>query len=178
MPPQTKPKNSIILPDALDVRESEIHGTGVFAARDIAEGERLLQYVGEKITKAESNRRGLAQEEKAKGSNEGAVYIFELNKRYDLDGNVPENTARLVNHSCDNNCDAVNVRGKIYFEAIRDIKKGEELSIDYGYDMSHFLDHPCRCGSPKCVGYIVHRDQRTKLRRLLQRKKKKSLMAS
>ncbi|MCH8474824.1 MAG: SET domain-containing protein-lysine N-methyltransferase [Opitutales bacterium] len=167
---------SILLPEAIEVRDSPIHGSGVFARRDIEEGERLLQYIGEKITKAESNRRGLAQEEKSKSTSEGAVYIFELNKRYDLDGNVPENTARLVNHCCDNNCDAVNVRGKIYFEAIRKIKKGEELSIDYGYDISHFMDHPCRCGSPKCVGYIVHRDQRKRLRRLLNQRKKQSVV--
>lgn len=158
--------------DAVLVRNSAIHGTGCFARRPIEEGERILEYIGEKITKAESNRRGLAQEEKAKTTDEGAVYIFELNKRYDIDGNVPENIARLVNHSCDNNCQAVNVRGHIYFEALRPIAEGEEISIDYGYDISHFLDHPCRCGSPRCAGYIVSKEQRSRLKRLLQRRAK------
>ena len=54
---------------------------------------------------------------------------------------------------------------------IKDIKKGEELTYDYGYDMEHFLDHPCLCGTRQCVGFIVREDQRFKVRRLLKNKK-------
>jgi hypothetical protein len=57
--------------------------------------------------------------------------------------------------------------------------KGEELTYDYGYNMEHFLDHPCKCGSKNCVGYIVREDQRKKVKKLLKgKKKKKSKKAS
>lgn len=155
----------------IEVRESPIHGYGCFAIKTIPKDSKILQYVGEKITKAESNRRGLLQEEQGKKSGDGLVYIFELNKRYDIDGNMPENTARYVNHSCEPNCEAVNIRGRIWYVALRDIEEGEEVFIDYGYDMEHFLDHPCVCGTESCVGYIVHKSQRWRVRRMLAKKK-------
>lgn len=154
----------------LEVRKSEIHGKGVFSNSDIAPETRIMEYVGEKITKAESQRRGLEQMEKADVQT-GSVYIFDLNKRYDLDGNVPHNYARYINHSCEPNCEARNERGKIYYYSIKPIAAGEELYIDYGYDMEHFLDHPCRCNTPSCIGYIVNKSQRKRVKRLLQNKK-------
>ncbi len=157
-----------------ELRGSTIHGYGLFATAEIVEGTRIIEYVGEKITKAESTRRALAWEEAARKSGDGLVYIFDLNKRYDLDGNYPENTARYINHSCEPNCEAVNFRGHIWIVAIQDISVGEELSFDYGYDLEHFLDHPCRCGTKGCVGYIVRRDQHRKLKKILRNRKKKN----
>ncbi len=58
--------------------------------------------------------------------------------------------------------------------ALREIEPGEELSYDYGYDIEHWEEHPCRCGHPDCVGYIVRHDQRKKLKHLLKELKKKS----
>jgi SET domain-containing protein len=78
-----------------------------------------------------------------------------------------------MNHSCDGNCEAINSDGEIWIIAIQDIKKGDELVYDYGYDMEHFLDHPCLCGSRNCIGYIVREDQRMKVKRLLKSRKKK-----
>ncbi len=158
----------------IEVRESPIHGYGCFAIQTIPKDQRILEYVGEKITKAESNRRGLLQEEIGKRNGDGLVYIFELNKRHDIDGNVPENTARYVNHSCEPNCEAVNIRGRIWYVALRDIEEGEEIYIDYGYDMEHFMDHPCLCGTQSCIGYIVHKSQRWRVRRILANRKKKA----
>lgn len=155
-----------------EVRPSGIHARGLFASRPIRAGERIIEYVGERITKAESNRRGLARMEKARRRGGGMVYIFELNKRYDLDGNKPWNPARLANHSCDPNCEVENQRGHLWMVARREIEAGEELTYDYGYDLQHFLEHPCRCGSPRCVGYIVRTDARMKLKRLLGRARK------
>ncbi len=152
----------------LEVRKSRIHGNGVFALSTIPSETRLLEYTGEKITKAESHRRGTAHLETA--GEGGRVYIFELNKRYDIDGNVPDNYTRFVNHSCEPNCEARVVRGKIYYYTLREIAPGEELFIDYSYDMEHFLDHPCRCGTASCIGYIVQKNQRWRVRRLLQKK--------
>lgn len=146
------------------VKRSKIHGNGVFAIADIPKGARVIQYVGEKISKRESDRRGEKQLSKADKTT-GAVYIFTLNKRYDIDGNVKWNPARFINHSCDPNCEAINEDNEIWIHSIKEIKKGQELSYNYGYDIDEWKDHPCRCGSEKCVGYIAAEDQWPKLRR-------------
>ena len=167
------------MPEKLyEIRESKIHGKGVFAARDIPQGIRIMEYVGEKISKDESNRRGLESEERAKKTGCGAVYIFELDDEFDLDGNRPDNDARYINHACRTNCEAVLEDGAIFFYSTRDIKKGEELLYNYGYALEHFLDHPCRCGFPECVGYIVAAEDRAKLRKILRGRKPKHLRDS
>ncbi|MEM9227153.1 MAG: SET domain-containing protein-lysine N-methyltransferase [Verrucomicrobiota bacterium] len=154
-----------------ELRNSSIHNQGMFAARTIPAGERVIQYVGEKISKKESTRRALEWEAQARKQGDGLVYIFDLNKRYDLDGNVPNNPAKYINHTCVPNCEAVNYDGEIWIVSLRKIKQGEELGFDYGYDLQHFLDHPCLCGSRNCVGYIVARDYWPKLKKLLKKKK-------
>lgn len=160
---------------AYEIRKSPIHGNGVFAARDIKNGERIMEYLGEKISKEESNRRGLEREEFAKKTGEGAVYIFELDDEWDIDGNFEYNDARLINHACRTNSESVSEDGRIYICATRDIKKGEEILYNYGYAFEHFLDHPCRCGFPECVGYIVAAEDRPKLRKkLLNMRRKKA----
>lgn len=156
------------------VKNSKIHGRGLYATTDIEKGTDIIQYVGEKISKKESTKRALAWEEAARETGEGLVYIFELDDKYDLDGRLGDNPARYMNHSCDGNCEAINYEGEIWIVAQKKIKKGDELVYDYGYDMEHFLDHPCRCGSDNCIGYIVREDQRAKVKKLLRGKKKKS----
>jgi len=158
------------------VRNSAIHARGVFAKRQIFAGTRIIEYVGEKITKAESDRRAEIVLNVSKGDRiKGAVYIFTLNKRYDLDGNVPHNTARFINHSCDPNCEAHLIHGHIWIVAICDIPKGAELTYNYGYGMEDYEDHPCHCGAHNCVGYILAEEHWPKLtaRHLSRRPKKK-----
>ena len=150
-----------------EIRKSKIHHKGFFATRTIEEGTRIIEYVGEKITKSESERRGNTLLEEANKKGGSAVYLFELNKRYDLDGNVSDNVARHINHSCAPNCESQMIRGRIWIVALRDIARGEELSYDYGYNLQNFLDHPCKCGAPECVGYIVAEAERKKLKRIL-----------
>ncbi len=153
---------------------SGIHNQGVFAKINIPKDTYIIEYKGKKLTKKASTKLALEWEEEAreKGeANEGLVYIFELNKRYDIDGNYPDNVARLINHSCDDSCESVIYDGGIWIVATRDIKKGDELSYDYGFDMSHFIDHPCLCGSDNCLGYIVSKDQRKKVRKYLVKHK-------
>ena len=126
-------------------KDSPIHGMGGFAKAAIAEGRRIFEYVGERISKSESLRR-------CEQNNE---YIFSLNEEQDLDGNVAWNPARLLNHSCAPNCEAELADGRIWIVATRDIKAGEEITFNYGYDLVDYREYPCRCGSPHCVGYIV-----------------------
>ena len=154
------------------VKSSDIHNKGIFARKDIAEGTLIIEYVGEKITKKESERRAEIVLNKSKDDEtHGAVYLFELNKRYDIDGNVEYNTARYINHSCDPNCETENRRGHIWIVALRDIEKGEELSYNYGYGYEDYEEHICRCNSDKCIGYILAEEHWPKLKRKLKRKK-------
>jgi len=126
-------------------RASPIHGLGGFAKTAIGKGTRVVEYVGERISKSESLR-------KCEGNNE---FIFSLNDEQDLDGNVAWNPARLLNHSCAPNCDAELQDGHIWMVATRDIQAGEEITFNYGYDLVDYREYPCRCGAPGCVGYIV-----------------------
>lgn len=142
-----------------EVRGSEIHGRGVYATRDIPAEEKIIEYVGELINKDESGKRGVDQAERAELHGEAAVYIFTVSKKYDIDGNFPWNTARLINHSCEPNCEAWQTGKKIYIHALGDIKEGDELTFDYGFDVECYEDHPCLCGRGGCIGYIVSREQ-------------------
>ncbi|KXU35444.1 hypothetical protein AXK11_06600 [Cephaloticoccus primus] len=151
---------------------SRIHGGGLYARKPIPKGTRVIEYVGERITKAEALRR--EQRRLAAG---GSVYVFELNARYDIDGDVPWNLARLINHSCEGNCETDIIRGHIWIIASRDIAAGEELSYDYGFDYAEWRNHPCRCGSPKCVGYIVHQKHRWRVRKILKAERAASARA-
>lgn len=157
------------------VRRSSIHHRGVFATCDIPKDTPIIEYVGEKITKAESTRRGLALEERAKKTGEAAVYIFTLNKKYDLDGATEANPARLINHSCDPNCESFIIRGHIWIYSLRDISAGEELSFNYGFDLETWEDHPCRCGHPQCVGYILDQQYWPELKRILKKREKERI---
>jgi SET domain-containing protein len=124
---------------------SPIHGTGGFARAEIPAGARIIEYTGEKITKSESLSR-------CEHSNE---YIFGLDDEHDLDGNVPWNLARFLNHSCQPNCEALLEQGRIWMVSLRQIRAGEELTFNYGYDLEDYRQYPCSCGAPRCVGYIV-----------------------
>lgn len=166
------PEEDICDSDWCEIRNSPIHGRGLFATRDIPEGMRIIEYVGEKITKAESNRRGWAQFEKAQQTGEAGVYLFTLNKRHDIDGDVPWNAARLINHSCDPNCESQIIRGRIWILALREIKMGEELFFNYGFDLECYEDHPCGCGSKRCVGYIAGEEYWKELGKILKKKEK------
>ena len=99
------------------------------------------------------------------------LYVFELNKRYDIDGDVPWNTAKWINHSCNPNCETEDDNGKMWIMATRDINSGEELTYDYGFDFDPetFKDNPCLCGSKECIGYIVKKEHWNRLKRHLDK---------
>jgi len=158
--------------DLVHVRDSVIHGSGVFAAVDIPEEAQIIEYVGEYVDKEESETRAWDQFAKHEENNDAAVYIFNLDEKWDLDGNLPWNNARLINHSCDPNCEAITEGNQIFIYAMKDIKKGEELFFDYGFDLENYKDHPCRCGSENCVGYIVSQEYWGELKELLAKEKK------
>ena len=124
---------------------SAIHQFGSFASRDIPKGTLIGHYFGEVISKEESARR----------LREGNDYIFDLDEYSDIDGNVPGNFTRFINHSCSPNCESSCDGGKVRIHAIRSIGKGEELTMNYGFTLENYQRYPCHCGSPACVGYMV-----------------------
>ncbi len=147
----------------IERRESDIHGNGVFATEAIAKGERVVRYKGALRTHAE------VDEEYGQVDEDGHTFLFTLNDEYVIDANQEGNVARWINHSCSPNCEAVldeNEKGKrhkdkVYIEAIRDIRPGEELTYNYGIT----LDEPhtpalkklwgCRCGCKNCTGTML-----------------------
>ena len=158
----------IHVPPALLIqrRQSDIHGHGVYARTAIPAGHVIVEYTGERITKAASLRRETARLRRARQGHDTCTYIFHLNQRHDLDGRHGGNVSRFINHSCRPNCHSENRRGRILIVATQDIAEGEELTFDYGFPFRDWADNPCRCGSADCAGYIVAADQRWRLRRV------------
>ena len=136
------------------VKKSNIDNRGVYAAKNIKAEKIIIYYKGKIITKKETERN-------LKYDNDKAIYLFNLNSRYDLDGDFEYNDARLINHSCDPNCEVAGKGLKLWIFALRNIKKNEELSYDYGFGYDEdFKQFPCRCGAKNCCGYIVREGSR------------------
>ena len=106
------------------VKKSKLHGNGVFASEYIKKNTKVIQYLGEKVTKAEGNRRSEQRIKKYLHSKEdGSVYIFELNNKYDIDGTPEYNRAKYINHSCNPNCEVDIIKDEIWISSIKNIKK-------------------------------------------------------
>jgi uncharacterized protein len=137
-----------------EIRRSEIQGRGVFAKRRIRLGQRIIEYRGERISNAEGDRR--YDDEKMRRHH---TFLFTLDKKNCVDGNSGGNDARLINHSCDPNCEAVIEDGEIWIYAKKNIQPGVELAYDYQYERTNDPGdekfYACRCGSPKCRGSIM-----------------------
>ena len=147
------------------IKKSKIDNRGLYAATNIKKNTKIIEYKGKIITVRET-------ETNPKFDNDKAIYLFNLNKKYDLDGDFKYNTARLINHSCDPNCEVDGVGLKLWIYAIKDIKKNDELTYDYGFSFDKdYKDFPCRCGTKKCVGFIVNSQSRWRIKKS---KKKKS----
>ena len=138
-------EHRIIRTGVLEVRTSSIEGRGGFAAVRIRKGGRLIEYLGERISKEESARR----------CSMGNHFIFHINEKFDIDGSIDANLARFINHSCAPNAEAEPSDDRIWIVALRDIEPGEEITFNYGYDLDDFRDHPCRCGASNCIGFIL-----------------------
>ena len=137
------------------VRGSSIQGKGVFAARSIRKGARIVEYTGERITHEEAEAR---YDDRSMSRHH--TFLFTVDDETCIDGNAKTNVARFINHSCDPNCEALDMRNRIFIYASRAIKTGEELSYDYGYDLDISLRmakkyYPCRCGAATCRGTII-----------------------
>ncbi len=111
---------------AYRVKRSTVHGNGVFAQRDIAAGDRIIEYKGRQISWEEAQERAALR-----GGPHNHTFYFSLADGDVIDGGDHGNAARLINHSCDPNCQAIEDEGRIYIYALHDIKAGEELNYSY-----------------------------------------------
>lgn len=138
------------------VRNSRIHGKGVFALRRIRKGTRITEYEGERVSHAEADRR---YEHKADDDNH--TFLFIVDGRAVIDAGVDGSDARFINHSCDPNCETVIEDRRVFIEAIRTIQPGEELSYDYQIQREpgdpDDIDEvfACRCGASGCRGTML-----------------------
>jgi SET domain-containing protein len=141
---------------AWEVRESGIHGRGVFAHRSIPAGRRIVEYTGERLSADEADGR---YDDKTDGT--AHVLLFALEDGTYIDGGSGGSEARFINHSCAPNCEAVEVDGRIFIESLRTIRPGDEITYDYGLDLPgrHTKEvkaqYPCRCGAPGCRGTLL-----------------------
>ena len=145
------------------VKKSKIDKNGLYAICDIKKGTKIIEYKGKIITAKQS-------ETNPKFDNGKAIYLFNINKRFDLDGDFKFNTARLINHSCDPNCEVFGEGMKIWIYAMKNIKRGEELSYDYGFSFDEdFKNYPCRCRSKNCIGFIIRQGSRWRVKKLIKK---------
>ena len=141
------------------VKKSKIDKNGLYANCDILKGTKIIEYKGKIISVNKSKT-------DPKFDNEKAIYLFNINKRFDLDGDFKFNIARLINHSCNPNCEVFGEGLKVWVYAMKDIRKGDELSYDYGFSYDeNFRQYPCNCRSKKCVGYIVREGSRWRIKK-------------
>jgi uncharacterized protein len=154
-PPKGRPFR-IPTPPLHKVRKSKIHGNGVFANRRIRKGARILEYLGDRITHRQADKRYEDHDE-----NDNHTFLFIVDKRTVLDAAIGGNDARWINHSCDGNCDSEVEQGRVFILARRTIQKGEELGYDYeiGRDRNDPPNvdeiYACRCGAAKCRGTML-----------------------
>ena len=140
----------------LVVRRSGVHGKGVFAAQPLRAGERLLEYKGQRISWKEAVRRHPYDPDEP-----NHMFYFALEDGRVIDGNVDGNSARWINHSCSPNCEAEEIEGRVFIQALRDISADEELFYDYGLVIDERQtkklkkEYACHCGARKCRGTML-----------------------
>lgn len=115
----------------------------------------MIEYRGERITQEEADRR---YDESMQGP---FTRLFEVDESTIIDAGVRGNSARYINHSCSPNCESLNEDGRIFIQARRDIRPGEELTYDYQLETEERVTRrlqklfACNCGSRRCRGTLL-----------------------
>lgn len=138
-----------------EVRRSRIQGRGAFALRPIRSGQRVDEYIGQKISHEEADRRY--------DDNNGRhhTFLFVLDDDTVLDARFGGSHARYLNHSCDPNCESVIENDRVWLKATKAIKPETELVYDYRFEWQDEYEpediryYACRCGTSKCRGTIL-----------------------
>jgi hypothetical protein len=140
----------------IEVRHSPVHGYGVFALRRIRKGTTVIEYLGDRITHEEADERYADKDER-----DNHTFLFTVNSRIVIDAGRNGNEARFINHGCEPNCESGILAKRVFIDAIRTIRPGEELVYDY--QITRDPDDPddvdevfaCRCGAPGCRGSML-----------------------
>ena len=150
-PKRSKTKKRRV-PTAVEVRQSKVHGRGLYAAEPIRKGKRVIEYTGTQVAWAEATPQ-------ADGPH---TFLFGLTNGKDvIDPEVGGNEARWINHSCDPNCEAIEEGDRVFIYALRALRPGEELLYDYGLEVDEprskklEREYECRCGSVRCRGTML-----------------------
>jgi len=166
-PPPTQPP--------VRVRRSTVDGKGVFATKAIRKGARIIEYLGERISHDESDRRFAT-----KADDDNHTFLFTVDDAIVIDAGTKGNAARYINHSCDPNCESVVEDSRVFIDAIRSIREGEELAYDYNI-LRAPEDPPdvdvifaCRCGSALCRGSMLEEKKTPKKKSARKPGKKKA----
>jgi SET domain-containing protein len=150
------------------IRRSKIQGKGGFATRLIRKGARIIEYLGERISHEEGDRR--YDDDTMQRHH---TFLFVVDKRIVIDAGKHGNDARFINHSCDPNCEAVIEARRVFIEALRTIQPGDELSYDYAYERDDATlkgkaadaQYPCHCGAENCRGTILAPEKKRRPRK-------------
>jgi SET domain-containing protein len=152
----TKGGPAIVSSPLIEVRNSPVHGRGVFAVAPIRKGTRIIEYLGDRVSHEAADKRYEDHDE-----NDNHTFLFIVDKHTVIDAGVGGNDARFINHQCEGNCESVIENRRVFIDATRDIAPGEELGYDY--EIGREKDDPpnadeiyaCRCGSPQCRGTML-----------------------
>ena len=140
----------------IEVRNSPVHGRGVFAVQPISKGTRIVEYLGDRVSHQAADKRYEDHDE-----SDNHTFLFIVDKRTVIDAGIGGNDARFINHQCSGNCESVIENRRVFIDATRDIDPGQELGYDY--EIGREKDDPpnvdeiyaCRCGSPQCRGTML-----------------------
>ncbi|MFT7775694.1 SET domain-containing protein [Roseateles sp.] len=140
----------------IEVRESGVHGRGVYAVAPIAAGAEVIEYTGERITWEQAVERHPHDP-----SQPNHTFYFHIDGGLVIDALYGGNDARWINHACEPNCEADEVDGRVFIKALRDLRPGEELFYDYGLVLEERhtakvkKQFACWCGAPGCRGTML-----------------------
>ncbi|HEY3808493.1 MAG TPA: SET domain-containing protein-lysine N-methyltransferase [Steroidobacteraceae bacterium] len=142
--------------DMIEIRRSRVHGRGAFALRRIRKGTRVLEYLGDRVSHREADRRY-----DHKQVDDNHTFLFIIDRGLVIDAGKNGNDARYINHSCNPNCESVIEDRRVFIEAVCTIQPGDELTYDY--QIGRDKDDPqnvdeifaCRCGADRCRGTML-----------------------
>ena len=150
----------IKLDELIKVKQSDIHGKGVFALAPISKGTKIIEYTGERISWKEAVRRHPHDP-----TQPNHTFYFGLEDGSTIDAKYGGNAAMCINHSCKPNCEALEEdfgkSTRVFLYAKKNIKAGDELFYDYGLVIEGKIskklkkDYECRCGNKKCRGTML-----------------------
>jgi SET domain-containing protein len=144
----------------IEVRESRVHGLGVYARQFVSAGTRIIEYTGQR----------LSWEDAPNDDSNPHTFNFGLESGDVINAELGGNDARWLNHSCDPNCEAIEEDDRIFIYALRDIEPGEELFYDYAMEIDEPITEEskkkfvCYCGSSSCRGTMLELKLKKKTR--------------